>query len=211
MHYVVFDFDGVLGDTFEASIEVRLRMQTATTRMQAIEQIYTYSNNPVDHTKDHIMTHAQMQQRIHFLQKWGMLQDEIGFPLFDQFIQEIKKIPSVSMAVVSSNSTPLLHKQLDVLGLPMTHMLWFEDHHSKEEKILTICRDWSIDVSQVYYITDTKADVYELQWFISSDKLLWCARWFSGYDNLAQVLEPSYIMKSFDDIHHHIAWVMTNN
>jgi phosphoserine phosphatase len=50
--------------------------------------------------------------------------------------------------------------------------LAFEDHHSKEEKIEQICRDRGVDVSEVYYFTDTKADVYELQDMIAKNKLI---------------------------------------
>lgn len=201
MKYLIFDFDGVLADSFEACIQVRLRINTARSRQEAIQQVQKYSNNPVDHAKNHTMTDVQMSDRKIFLKKWWDLQLTIWFPLFDGFIKEIKKLDDVKMSVVSSNSVRLLHAYLDVLWLSMTHMLWFEDHHSKEEKIEYICRDRWIDISQVYYFTDTKADVYELKDMVSKDKLIGCSRGFSWYDALAEVLLPQYIMRDFTDIH----------
>lgn len=204
-NYLIFDFDGVLADSLESCVEVHIDMWLATTQQEALEQALQYSNNPVDHAKDHVMTEEQMKNRLNFMQRWWDAQSSKVFDLFFWFIEEISSIQNKLVAIVSSNSIQTLECKKNILDLLQpTHMFWFEDHHSKEEKIEMICRDRWVDISEVFYFTDTKADVYELQNSISPDKLIGCARGFSGYDALVEVLPEPNIMRNFDDIHRYV-------
>ena len=81
-----------------------------------------------------------------------------------------------------------------------THTLTFEDHHTKEQKIETICKDWEVPVESVYYFTDSLADVYELQNFIAPGKLIGVAWGFSGKENLLKELPPTSILNTFTEI-----------
>ena len=82
-----------------------------------------------------------------------------------------------------------------------THILAFEDHHSKEDKIETICTDWGVTPNDVYYFTDSLADAYELQDFISPEKLIGVAWGFCGREVLLKELKPEYILDTSYDIH----------
>ncbi|MBP7885472.1 hypothetical protein KAZ93_04985 [Patescibacteria group bacterium] len=61
--------------------------------------------------------------------------------MFDAFIDEIKKLKNVHIAIVTSNSIDIVNHKRDALVFTPTHILGIEDHHSKEEKIEQICRD----------------------------------------------------------------------
>lgn len=67
---------------------------------------------------------------------------------------------------MSSGSEEYVQPALIRSGLEPTHVLCFEDHHSKEEKIELICKDRGVNIQDVYYITDSLADVYELKDFL---------------------------------------------
>jgi phosphoglycolate phosphatase-like HAD superfamily hydrolase len=108
-----------------------------------------------------------------------------GFQLFGDFVAEIEKLQDARIAVVSSGSQNYVLPALQKTNLNPTHILAFEDHHSKEEKIELVCRDWGIDVSEAYYFTDTLADIYELRDMIAPDKLI-AVSW--GYCTKEQLL-----------------------
>ena len=121
---------------------------------------------------------------------------QIGFPLFSEFVQEIEGIDTPYKAIVSSGSNNYVVPSLATTNINPTHTLTFEDHHSKEDKIETICQDWGIPVSEVYYVTDSLADVYELEQVITPGKLIGVAWGFSGKDNLRKELPEQYILNT---------------
>ncbi len=56
-------------------------------------------------------------------------------------------------------------------------------------------------MKDVYYFTDTKADVYELESTLGKNKIIGCAWGFSGLDGLRDVLPEKQILRDFKDIH----------
>jgi leucyl-tRNA synthetase len=124
-----------------------------------------------------------------------------SFDLFIDFVEEIKKIENVKIAIVSSGSKLYIEDKVTASGLAATHVLTFEDHHSKEEKIETICKEWGVGLDEVLYFTDTKADVYELENCLDRRNIIGCAWGFHGFEKLREVLPENQILKNFSDIH----------
>jgi leucyl-tRNA synthetase len=199
--YFIFDFDGVLGDTREVAIKARMNVFGFTTREEAEKDLMQYFEQKPDHARDAYRSPERIAEDLDWVRRYGEGIIALKPPLFKNFIKEIKKYKNVRLAVVSSGSEKYVKPLLKKSGLVFTHILSFEDHHSKEEKIELICRDWKIDVQSVYYFTDTKADVYELENILDRKKIIGCAWGYHNFEKLNEVLSEKQILKDFKDIH----------
>ncbi len=205
MKYLIFDFDGVLGDTNASRIEVIQNME-GKSREEAIlsgDQYFTKST----HTRDLNVSEESLSVMKDWTTKFGNLLHQNGFNLFDDFIKELKKIKDVKMAVVSSGSIIYIKPKLEKCGLEFSHMLTFEDHHSKEEKVEQICKDWNIPVKNAYFFTDTISDVKELGSIMDKNRIYGCAWGYQGAERLSEVLDENHILYTFSDIHK-ISWIL---
>jgi phosphoglycolate phosphatase-like HAD superfamily hydrolase len=197
--YLIFDFDGVIGDTWETCIATHLKRGSRDSRESAIEEMNDYFNRRPHHTKNHTLNTAELAKEYTWTTESGTIMHEIGFNLFDEFVDAVLQVSTPYKAVVSSGSTVYVVPAMNRTAINPTHILAFEDHHSKEEKIEAVCRDWNVATNQVYYFTDSLADVYELQYFISPEKLFGVAWGFSGKENLLRELKPQYILDTPED------------
>jgi phosphoglycolate phosphatase-like HAD superfamily hydrolase len=198
--YLIFDFDGVIGDTKDASAKATAIVDSVEYEV-ALASNQKYAHNKPSHTRNHTLTDAQMKEIYDWTVQFGVLMKESSFALFEDFVKEIELIENARIAVVSSGSQQYVIPALAQTNINPTHILAFENHHSKEEKIETICRDWGVLVSDVYYFTDTLADVYELRDFISKDKLIGVSWGYCGKDALLRELDEKYILNKAKDIH----------
>jgi phosphoserine phosphatase len=197
--YLIFDFDGVLGNTFESRNKVIQEMENKS-RDEVIlsgDQYFTKSN----HTRDSNLSVDTLNEMQIWTKTFGKLLNKTGFPLFTDFIKEILKIENTKLAIVSSGSSIYIKPKIKETGLDFTHVMSFEDHHSKEEKVEQICKDWNISVKDIYFFTDSISDVVELENLIDRNKIYGCSWGYQGYDKLATVLGKKHIFKDYSDIH----------
>ena len=197
---LIFDFDGVIGDTKEAVIYGLIKSGRVADRASAIQNTINYSAKKPIHTKDHTLTNAELAEEYRWTASFGGFVHEHGFGLFDEFVSEIEKIETENKAIVSSGSQKYLLPAIAKTNINPTHVLAFENHHSKEEKIAIICQDWGVAVSEVYYFTDSLADVYELQNFISPDKLIGVNWGFCTKEQLLLELKEENILTTHEGI-----------
>jgi len=160
-----------------------------------------YASEKPNHTRDHTLTKEEMHEAYVWTVAFGKHMKESNFSLFEDFVKEVESIKTPHKAVVSSGSQQYIIPALAKTTIEPTHILGYENHHSKEEKIESICADWGVQASEVYYFTDTLADVYELQNMISKDKLIGVSWGYCGKETLASVLDAKYILDSAADIH----------
>jgi leucyl-tRNA synthetase/phosphoglycolate phosphatase-like HAD superfamily hydrolase len=199
--YLIFDFDGVLGDTWDVMNHAKVKMGEASTVEEAGQRaLEHFSRKPFDARSEN-QTPEQRQKRQDWIRTFGnhLVQSEFG--LFDVFIKQLKKIKNVKLAVVSSGSAQYILPAIKKSGLKFTHILAHEDHHSKEEKVEKVCRDWGISVKDPYYFTDTKADIYELEGIMGRERIIGCSWGYHGYDGLNELLPDKQILRHFNDIH----------
>jgi phosphoglycolate phosphatase-like HAD superfamily hydrolase len=142
-----------------------------------------------------------MQQIKNWTEQFGELMKDSDFPLFTEFVREIESIDTDHKAVVSSGSQKYVIPALAKTQINPTHILAFEHHHSKEEKIESICADWNVRSDEVYYFTDTLADIFELRNMLQADKLIAVSWGYCTFAELAQELNEQYILKTPKDIH----------
>src|SRR3989344_2703181 len=198
MKYLIFDFDGVLGDTNDARIEVIQEMEDKSREevLLSTDQYFTKSH----HTRDSNVNKESLSSMQRWNSRFGTLLAEKGFNLFGGFIEELQKIQDVKMAVVSSGSPVYIKPKLKNCGLEFSHILTFEDHHSKEEKVEIICRDWDISVKDACFFTDTISDIKELGNIMDKNKIYGCAWVYQGAEKLSTVLDQNHILINFSDI-----------
>jgi phosphoglycolate phosphatase-like HAD superfamily hydrolase len=199
MKYYIFDFDGVLADSWDLLVRF-IQTWRNLTRLDAEQFLHDYFLEP-RHDKTSGMDElakAKQQQLLHDISShYG---SEI-FPLFQGFIDELAKIKDAKMAVVSSGPTRTVKKTLSQVSLDFTHILCFDDHHSKEENIALICKDWGVDPSDIYYFTDTLADYLELKNYLNSAKIIGCSWGVHGFRTLSREIPTTQILTNFSQIH----------
>lgn len=190
---VIFDFDGVIEDTWEATILSNVAI-SGLPREEVEKRTHNYFSVKPIHSKGADIETLQKREKYIF----DFAKEMLKYPnkRFDVFVDHIKSIKNIRYAIVSSGTASYIKQSVLDSGLMSTHILTAEDHHSKEEKIALICKDWGIEETCVYYVTDTQADVYELEGFLDKKKIIGCAWGFQGYDKLKEVLPESQIMKS---------------
>jgi leucyl-tRNA synthetase len=199
--HIVFDFDGVLGDTWKATIKTRMTWGDLKNENEAIKEFLDYFDKKPSHVRSGNITEQALKDNLSWTIKFatGLLKEEIK--LFTGFIKEISKLKNTKLAVVSSGSELYVKSFSKKTGLDFTHILCYEDHHSKEEKIEIIAKDWGVSVNDIYYFTDTKADVYELENLLDRKKIIGCSWGFMGRTKLMEALPEEQILDEFKDIH----------
>jgi len=198
MQFLIFDFDGVLGDTLEPLVKVNARVD-GTDESTARNKLLSYYDKKTPHGKE--KSPQDVEKWAKFYETLGIELHQNGYNLFDDFIKEISKISNAKLAIVSSANTIFAKQVLKQTHLDFTHILGFQDHHSKEEKVKIIAKDWGVDMNELYYFTDTKTDFWELENILDKTKIIGCAWGWQGFDKLNEVLPENQILKEFSDIH----------
>ncbi len=198
--YLIFDYDGVLGNTWNAAIK-SIAQTNNITNEEASKHILNHTKKPI-YAKSNNLSEEEILKNQSRIIKLNLLMMEHKFNLFEEFLEEIAKISDTKLAIVSSGSAEMMIKpSLKSHPLKFTHILGIEHHNSKEEKIEQICADWKISVKDVYYFTDTTTDVYELEQFLDFKKIIGCSWGWHGYELLSTILPDAQILNSFSDIH----------
>ncbi len=200
-HHLIFDFDGVLGDTFEKVLLAQVAMGNVPDIETARNHVLNYASKKPHHARDHSLTPEELQYNYDWTDKFGEILHANGIELFTEFVDEIIKIPNAKIAVVTSGSVKYVGPAIENSKLNPSHVLTFEDHHSKEEKVERIARDWGVNLNEISYFTDTKADYYELETILDQKKIFGCAWGFLGADVLEEVMPRSQILENYSDIH----------
>ncbi|MCA9357235.1 HAD hydrolase-like protein [Candidatus Nomurabacteria bacterium] len=200
---LIFDFDGVIGDTWDSVVVANVKNNNLSGPEEAISGMNKYFSSRPDHAKDTTLSNEVLKERELSTIEFGKILLNEGFDLFNDFVHEIEKISTPNKAIVSRGSIVYIEPALAKTNISPTHILSYENHHSKEEKIEQVCKDWGVKVSEVYYFTDTLSDIYELQNFIAKDKLIGVTWGFCTKEQLLEELSPDHILdtaKDFDKL-----------
>ena len=199
--YLIFDFDGVIGDTLEANIEARIKVGWAKDKKESFEKMFNYFTNKPRHANGHTLTENEIKDLQKGNADFGIHVKNHGYKIFDAFVKEIKKLKNVKIAVVSTGSKVYVSEGAKKTGLKNDYILTCEDSLSKEYKIEFIANKWKTNIKNVYYFTDSNADVYELENFVDRKKIIGCSWGYIGYGELKKVLPENQILQKFTDIH----------
>jgi phosphoserine phosphatase len=171
--YIIFDFDGVIGNTFEAGLFAKGKVDNLT-REQVIFAWNSYFTKST-HTRKSNLSSQALQEMQKWVTDYGTLLHQYGYELFNEFVEEIAKIQNTKLAIVSRGSYIYIQPKIKNIPIQFSHVLSLEDHHSKEEKVEQVCRDWGVSLKDIYFFTDSISDVVELENLIDRNKIYGCA------------------------------------
>ncbi len=202
MNYLIFDYDGVLADTWEVGIQFLVDENIVSTFEEGRNRrLMHFSNKPFHQQEESKKNPKKLVEVESIAYKMNKYFVDRGYKLFEEFIKELKKLKNSKMAIVSSGAKVSILPYSQKMNIVFTHILTIEDGHSKEEKIRRICKDWKVDVNDILYFTDTLSDIFELETFMHKSNIIGCAWGYLGYDILSQELPKKQILREPKDIH----------
>ena len=198
--YLIFDFDGVLADSEHDDLN-HIVNSDIHPHINDRESAKTFRNKIFSTVPDH---HAQEQLEPDQYAKYKSFGDhyiQSKVQLFHDFIEELKKMSNVKMAVVSSGCEHYLNQTLKQTDLEFAPVLGIETSPSKVKKVQIVCDQWEINPEEAFYFTDTQTDVRELQDLMTLERIIGCAWGWHGYELLRELLPSDQIMEEYFEIH----------
>ncbi len=187
---IIFDFDGVIVDSFNVAFEVnRLARPTITKeRYQA-----QFNGNIADakHVDDKV-------KEIDFFYEYGERFKSLNI---NQGIKDsiIKLSKTYKLFIVSSTINSIIQEYLNRHSLleAFTEILGFDVETSKVKKFNTLFDRYEVSPDQVIFLTDTSGDIEEAK----EVKINFIVGILGGYQNKENLkkAEPTAIVKDFND------------
>jgi len=200
--YLIFDWEGVFGDTFDSIVSSYLELNNLAKgeRENVVNYILNERMVKPKYTKEKNFSQEEIAEQISFREKEYELKLKYGIKYFQGFIEEVRKIKNVKMAIVSTAHQNFLDEFTGNSGLDFDFLLGFKPGFNKEDGVLEVCKNWGVETSQIYFFTDTIRDVVELETVIPKAKIIGCQWGFHG-EKLKEVLPEAQILKNFSEIH----------
>lgn len=181
MRTVLFDFDGVIADSFEAALG------TAKARcMHKTEEIYRsqFEGNIYEGKDDESLDHSDCDHSIDWWATFSSLFDSSSalFTGMDEVIRRLAK--EYRLVIVSSSMDRIIRSFLEKenLGQYFDSIYDADIHKNKAEKIGMIFEKYGLGADDCIMITDSKGDVLEArEKGVASIAVTWG---FNGYDVL---------------------------
>ncbi len=199
--YLIFDFDGVILDSWSATLEAHYRLQTELTKAQIKDKLLNDRLVKPRYTSDKKYTPEQLKELMEFRKREYDIKAEVGLKLFRGFVNELKKLKNVKMAIVSTAYQPVLEQFAGEAGLNFDFIDGFSENFSKVKSIKRIAEDWGTDLNELYFFTDTIRDIIEVKNILNPNRIIGCGWGFHGYQRLKEVLPEEQILQNFKDVH----------
>jgi phosphoglycolate phosphatase-like HAD superfamily hydrolase len=201
--HLIFDFDGVLADTLKPGAKAYQKFYNdPRTVSQIIKEVFIKA---CEHS--HILgennsnSQEEIQKQIQLALDLGKGIIEEDFEMFQGLVDEINKLRFAKLAIVSSGNEDMIDVGIKKTNLKFDYAFGCQSGPSKAHKIQTICDNWGIDISEVFYFTDTQADIKELSDVIAPGNLIGCAWGWQGYEPLRELLDSHLVLEEFFEIH----------
>ncbi len=193
--YLIFDFDGVIGDTYDLMLETMMEvLNIQSPQAKKLIEQFSYTN---------IRTNSSAETKKLDLKQVGKIFTEKlisqGY-LFHGLIKEISKLSNLRLAIVTSGWPIGVHKMLEQApDLVFDYVLTSQDSPSKIINVKQILSNWQVDSDKVIYFADTVSDISELGEIFANQNMIGCSWGYHGLDILKTVLPDSQILVEPED------------
>jgi pterin-4a-carbinolamine dehydratase len=186
--YLIFDFDGVLGDTLHSTI---------TLYCQEFQVDYEETIKTMKYDFDKIKVNITPEY-LNKLSEYSLKNSK----LFTEFFHQIAKIQNARLAIISLGNEDHVNgllKHYPDLKFDMILCGWA--NFSKVDRVNKILSYWGVDVDKAYFFADTLNDIHDLKHIFTNNNLLGCSWGYHGKEILLAELPESQILDQFSDIH----------
>lgn len=154
---LIFDFDGVIGDTFDMNWEITnfLHPEVEKIRFQIDHHLGNVFENPVvPFTKDSTEEFYKLYNN-----KLNLLHIKDSLPCLKKLSKKY------NLYIVTSNCEHAIRRVLKDAGVDtyFKHILGQEAHASKVEKFKSLAKTDNLVLQDTYFITDTLGDLLEAE------------------------------------------------
>ena len=157
--YILFDFDGVIADTFKAGYETARAICPHTTEND-YRRRFEVNINSWQENNEHT---AECRLNANFAEEYlpNMIKYAKIFPEMKDVVAELSK--NYSLIIVSSTTTEQIKNFLAKYELEnhFTEIMGNDVHHSKIEKVKLVFSKYKTDSKNCVFITDTLGDIIE--------------------------------------------------
>jgi 8-oxo-dGTP diphosphatase len=194
MYNIIFDYDGVFGDSWEATVGAFMKMNNIDDKEEIENNLrntrlvyprYTSTNNSAERNRE--LGEFRYDEYVNKL--------AFGTKYFTEFVEVIRSLPAGSrIALVSTAHQLALDQFVRDSGLEFSHVLGFCDDFNKPELVKRIITDWNETNENVVFVTDTIRDVVEIQTILPRSNIIGVGWGFHGYSYLRTVLPDCNII-----------------
>lgn len=208
--YLIFDFDGVLCDSFESCIQTYMynRGIDDGARDQVISVLKNERWAKPRYSKENISEEKYLKI-IEEKKQEDILKEKFGSRYFEDLPKAVKSLKSkfdLKMALVSTTHPDTLNTFTTWAkahyGLEFEFVHGFGVGFDKAKLIEEIMASWKVDQNEpnLYFFTDTIRDVLEVEKVIPKEKIFGTSWGYHGREFLAQVLPAEQILENQEDI-----------
>ncbi|MDP2703762.1 MAG: HAD hydrolase-like protein [bacterium] len=159
-NFVLFDFDGVIADSFSAAFAIN---QTRCPHLTADEYRARFSGNINDWKKTKATSHTkECRSDIDFFTEYVPKMKVLGvFPGMLEAIQELSRL--YTLIIISSTLTSPIKEFVERQGIGacFTEIMGKDVHESKARKIEMVFSKYGVDKNSCVFVTDTLGDMRE--------------------------------------------------
>lgn len=151
---IIFDFDGVIADSFEGAYKINQLISPGITR----EQYAARFKGNINETHKSIKENSIQE----FFSHWEPLVSKL--PIFTGMPETIRQLAqTLHLAIISSTTSQPINEFLHVhnLHICFSHVLGNDVDHSKVNKINTLLKVTSTEPTAAVMVTDTLGDLKE--------------------------------------------------
>jgi phosphoglycolate phosphatase len=194
-HFILFDFDGVIADTFKAGYETARAICPHTTendyRKRFEGNINSWQENN-EHTAECRLNADFAEEYLPNMKKYAKI-----FPEMKDVVTKLSE--NYSLIIVSSTTTEQIQSFLKKYGLEnhFTEIMGNDVHHSKIEKIKLVFSKYNTNSKNCVFITDTLGDITEAK---HNDVNAICVSWGFNYKEALLRGQPFKIVDKPEDL-----------
>ncbi|MBC7472398.1 MAG: HAD family hydrolase [candidate division SR1 bacterium] len=185
----IFDFDGVLANTFECYIEF-ISKNFFLSKAAATKLIMKHT-----YTNDKPKMYAQIIERFNMTKLEKFLKEQSNI-LFEDRIKEILQIDGQKV-ILTRNYAQCAMYVLGQYADLFDPIIGFHEASNKTIGFSLLQDKYNIDLAQSVFITDTVGDILEAKKFMKETQIFATDWGYNSILELEQVLEPSQIISNF--------------